>query len=94
MLNYCFWFNRLLTSIRNGLKNEDLQNKNKVLRKKIDLKHNMIGESIKMIEIKNTIEKISGTDARVLITGSNGTGKELIAHAIHKNSKRSKNTND
>ena len=50
----------------------------------------MIGDSLKIKEIQNIIEKISNTDARVLITGENGTGKELVAKAIHKSSSRSK----
>jgi len=82
--------NRLLTTIRHALNNETLKKENKVLRKKIDSKYTMIGESIKMLEIKKVIEKIANTDARVLITGENGTGKELVAHAIHKHSSRHK----
>jgi len=82
--------NRLLTTIRNALNTEDLKKENKVLRKKINDTKNMIGEAPKMLEIKNIIEKIATTDARVLITGENGTGKELVAHAIHKQSKRRK----
>ena len=82
--------NRLLTTIRNALNNQNLKKENKILRKKIGSKHNMIGQSNQIIDIKNIIEKISHTDARVLITGENGTGKELVAHSIHQNSKRNK----
>lgn len=82
--------NRLLTTIRNGLNNANLKVENKILRKKVDSTKNMIGESNHMNEIRNIIEKIGPTDARVLITGENGTGKELIAHAIHKKSSRNK----
>ena len=82
--------NRLLTSIRNGLSNQNLNNENKILRKKINSGKEIIGNSEKISEIKKIIEKISETNARVLITGHNGTGKELVAHAIHKQSKRSK----
>jgi len=82
--------NRLLTTIRNALNNKILKTENKILRKKIDSKYEMIGESKEIKKVKSVIEKISETDARVLITGENGTGKELVAHAIHQNSKRKK----
>ena len=82
--------NRLLTTIRNALNNGNLKKENKVLRKKVEIKHNMIGSSTKIVEIKDIIQKIAQTDTRVLITGENGTGKELVAHAIHKNSNRNK----
>jgi len=82
--------NRLLTTIRNALSNKNLKTENQRLRKKIDSKYEMIGDSKEMKKVKSVIEKISGTDARVLITGENGTGKELVAHAIHQNSKRNK----
>jgi len=82
--------NRLLTTIRNALSNKNLKVENKILRKKIGSKYEMIGESKEIKKVKSVIEKISATDARVLITGQNGTGKELVAHAIHQNSKRNK----
>ena len=82
--------NRLLTTIRNALSNKNLKIENQRLRKKINSKYEMIGDSKEMKKVKSVIEKISGTDARVLITGQNGTGKELVAHAIHQNSKRNK----
>lgn len=82
--------NRLLTTIRNGLNNQTLKKENKILRKKVVNKDNMIGDSQKMNAIRNIIEKIAPTEARVLITGENGTGKELVAHSIHKQSNRSK----
>ena len=82
--------NRLLTTIRNGLNNQTLKKENKILRKKVGNKDNMIGDSQKMNAIRNIIEKIAPTEARVLITGENGTGKELVAHSIHKQSNRSK----
>ena len=82
--------NRLLTTIRNALDRENLQIQNKILQKKIHSKKDMIGDSVQMQEIRDIIQKIANTDVRVLITGENGTGKELIAHAIHKQSKRSK----
>ena len=82
--------NRLLTTIRNGLNNKNLKIENKILRTKINSKYEMIGESNGIENIKQIINKISTTDARVLITGENGTGKELVAHAIHQQSNRKK----
>ena len=82
--------NRLLTTIRNALSNKNLKTENNILRKKIGSKYEMIGESKEIKKVKSVIEKISATNARVLITGQNGTGKELVAHAIHQNSKRNK----
>ena len=86
--------NRLLTTVRNGLNTNKLKNENKSLKKRFKSDNQMIGDSLKIKEIQNIIEKISNTDARVLITGENGTGKELVAKAIHKSSSRSKNSND
>ena len=82
--------NRLLTTIRNALNNKNLKRENKFLKKKINSKYEMIGLSNPMIEVQKIINKIANTDARVLITGENGTGKELVAHAIHRTSNRSK----
>lgn len=82
--------NRLLTTIRNALNTKNLKTENKILRKKINSKYQMIGDSDKIKKVKAIIEKIADTDARVLITGENGTGKELVAHAIHQKSKRHK----
>jgi DNA-binding NtrC family response regulator len=82
--------NRLLTTIRNALSNKNLTTENRILRKKIDSKYKIIGESEELQQVQEIIQKISATDARVLITGENGTGKELVAHAIHQNSKRHK----
>ena len=82
--------NRLLTTIRNALNNKNLKRENKFLKKKINSKYEMIGSSNPMIEVQKIINKIANTDARVLITGENGTGKELVAHAIHRTSNRSK----
>tara|TARA_B100000945_G_scaffold314846_1_gene313040 strand:- start:7648 stop:8805 length:1158 start_codon:yes stop_codon:yes gene_type:complete len=82
--------NRLLTTIRNALNTKNLKTENKILRKKINSKYQMIGDSDKIKKVKAIIDKIADTDARVLITGENGTGKELVAHAIHQKSKRHK----
>lgn len=82
--------NRLLNTVRNALDLKELVVENKNLKKKISQKYEMIGESKAIDHIKNLIEKVSPTDARVLIVGANGTGKELVAHWIHEKSERSK----
>ena len=82
--------NRLLNTIRNGLDRKNLVIQNKVLKKKVSKKYQMIGNSPELTKIHQMIELVAPTDARVLITGANGTGKELIAHAIHEKSERSK----
>ena len=81
--------NRLLTTVRNALDRKELVAANKRLKKKVSKKYEMIGESSEIRQIKEMIEKVAPTDARVLITGSNGTGKELVAHWIHQKSARS-----
>ncbi|TVQ77292.1 MAG: sigma-54-dependent Fis family transcriptional regulator [Flavobacteriales bacterium] len=81
--------NRLLTTVRNALDRQSLKVENKILRKKVKSAYTMIGVSEALERIRNMIDKIAPTDARVLITGSNGTGKELVAHAIHSQSDRS-----
>ncbi len=82
--------NRVLTSLRNALEHKELVIENITLKKKVSKKYEMIGESEKMQQIKEIIDKVAPTDARVLITGENGTGKELVAHWIHQKSKRHK----
>jgi two-component system nitrogen regulation response regulator NtrX len=81
--------NRLLTTVRNALDRKELVVENKILKKKVSKNYQMIGESPEIEAIKNMIEKVAPTDARVLITGSNGTGKELVAHWVHEKSPRS-----
>ena len=81
--------NRLLQTVRIALDRKDLVVENKRLKKKISKNYQMIGESEKILEIKAIIEKVAITDARVLITGENGTGKELVAHWLHQKSERS-----
>ncbi|MBU2905991.1 MULTISPECIES: sigma-54 dependent transcriptional regulator [Arenibacter] len=83
--------NRLLTTVRNALDRKDLVVENKILKKKVSKNYEMIGESKEISVIKEMIEKVAPTDARVLITGSNGTGKELVAHWIHEKSERNAN---
>ncbi len=82
--------NRLLTTVRNALDRKELVVENKILKKKVSKNYEMVGESKEITGIKDIIEKVAPTDARVLITGSNGTGKELVAHWIHEKSQRVK----
>ncbi len=81
--------NRLLTTVRNALDRKELVVENKILKKKVSKNYEMVGESKAIQAIKDIIDKVAPTDARVLITGSNGTGKELVAHWIHQKSERS-----
>ena len=80
--------NRLLNAVKNALDKNKLLVENKMLKKKIGKSVEMIGESKAIKQIKAIIDKVAPTEARVLITGPNGTGKELVAHAIHQNSQR------
>ncbi|WP_190809391.1 sigma-54 dependent transcriptional regulator [Flagellimonas sp. S3867] len=81
--------NRLLTTVRNALDRKELVVENKILKKKVSKNYEMVGESKEIDVIKDMIEKVAPTDARVLITGPNGTGKELVAHWLHEKSQRS-----
>ncbi|MEO6883372.1 MAG: sigma-54 dependent transcriptional regulator [Bacteroidia bacterium] len=80
--------NRLLVTIRNALDKSTLVTETKVLKKKISKTFDMIGESKGISQIKEMIERVAPTDARVLITGGNGTGKELVARWLHEKSTR------
>jgi DNA-binding NtrC family response regulator len=80
--------NRLLTTVRNALDKKELLVENTILKKKVSKNYEMVGESDAINVIKDMIEKVAPTDARVLITGPNGTGKELVAHWIHEKSFR------
>ncbi len=89
--------NRLLNSVRIALdrkslikQNRTLQDENKALKRKVSEKYEMIGNSDALNEIREMINKVASTEARVLITGPNGTGKELVAHHIHEKSDRNK----
>ncbi|WP_339611188.1 sigma-54 dependent transcriptional regulator [uncultured Planktosalinus sp.] len=82
--------NRLLNTVRIALDRKELVVENKKLKKKVSKNYEMVGESIAIKHIKAIIEKVAPTEARVLITGANGTGKELVAHWIHEKSERSK----
>ncbi len=81
--------NRLLNTVRNALDRKKLVVENKILKKKVSKNYEMIGDSEAINHIKDMIEKVAPTEARVLITGPNGTGKELVAHQIHEKSERS-----
>ncbi|MCB0387618.1 MAG: sigma-54-dependent Fis family transcriptional regulator [Winogradskyella sp.] len=81
--------NRLLNTVRIALNSKELVVENKMLKKKVSKNFEMIGESEAITNIKGMIDKVAPTDARVLITGPNGTGKELVAHWLHQKSERS-----
>ncbi|MGB7786372.1 MAG: sigma-54 dependent transcriptional regulator [Salinimicrobium sp.] len=81
--------NRLLNTVRNALDRKELVVENTRLKKKVGKNLEMIGESPEISKIKDIIDKVAPTDARVLITGGNGTGKELVAHWLHQKSDRS-----
>ena len=81
--------NRLLNSVRHALENKSLVSENIILKKQVVKKYQIIGESIEIKAIHNLIDKVASTEARVLITGENGTGKELVAHNLHQKSRRS-----
>ena len=82
--------NRLLITIRNAMDKSRLITETKVLKKQVSKTYEMIGESPAMVQIKEMIEKVAPTNAKVLITGKNGTGKELVAHWLHEKSSRAK----
>lgn len=83
-----FDLGRLEITLRNALDKSVLQRETKTLKKKISKKNEMVGDSEVMQHVKDMIDKVAPTDARVLITGPNGSGKELVARAIHESSKR------
>ncbi|PTN10290.1 DNA-binding NtrC family response regulator [Mangrovibacterium marinum] len=81
--------NRLLITIRNAMDKSSLLTETKVLKKKVSKKYEMVGKSGAIKKIIDMADRVAPTDARVLITGSNGTGKELIARRLHEKSNRS-----
>jgi len=81
--------NRLLSTVRNALDKKSLVQEVKTLKKKVSKKYTMVGQSTGMEELRALIEKVAPSEARVLITGPNGSGKELVAHHIHEKSERS-----
>ena len=80
--------NRLLITIRNAMDKSNLVTETRVLKRKVSRVQEMIGESAPIKKIKETIEKVAPTDARILITGENGVGKELVARWVHEKSNR------
>lgn len=81
--------NRILITTKNALESKTLKQETKQLRKKVVAKGaTMVGESAAIMRVRDIINKVAPTEARVLITGQNGTGKEVIAHLIHENSAR------
>lgn len=82
--------NRLLLTTQHAIEHKSLVQETKVLRKKIGARNKMVGESAAIERVRAVIEKVAPTEARVMITGANGTGKEVVAHLIHENSARAK----
>jgi two-component system nitrogen regulation response regulator NtrX len=82
--------NRLLITIRNALERGSLISQTKVLKKQVSKKFEIVGSSTPIMVVKEMIDRVAPTEARVLITGSNGTGKELVAHQIHEKSNRAR----
>ena len=82
--------NRLLVTIRNAMDKSTLVTETKVLKKKVSKTFDMVGESKAIAQIQEMIERVAPTDARVLITGGNGSGKELVARCLHEQSERAK----
>ncbi|HPT21463.1 MAG TPA: sigma-54 dependent transcriptional regulator [Bacteroidales bacterium] len=82
--------NRLLITIRNAMDKSTLITQTQVLKNKVSKIYDMVGESEAIKKVKEMIDKVAPTEARVLITGANGTGKELVAHQIHEKSNRAK----
>ncbi len=83
--------NRLLVTIRNAIEKKDLVKETTILKRKVSKTYDMIGESEAILKVKSMIDKVAPTDARVLITGNNGTGKELVARWLHEKSNRAEN---
>ena len=81
--------NRLLITVRNALDRESLLKETKSLRKKVSRKYEMVGQSAELQAVREMVDKVALTEARVLITGPNGSGKELVAQSIHEKSNRS-----
>ncbi|HEX2920223.1 MAG TPA: sigma-54 dependent transcriptional regulator [Bacteroidales bacterium] len=82
--------NRLLITIRNAMDKSKLITQTQVLRNKVSKMYEIVGESEPILQVKQMIDRVAPTEARVLITGANGTGKELVAHQIYEKSNRSK----
>ncbi len=81
--------NRLMITLRNAMDKTNLITETRALKKRVSQKYRMVGESTSMDKVREMINRVAPTDARVLITGKNGTGKELVARQLHEKSKRS-----
>ena len=81
--------NRILITLKNATEKTSLVKETRILRKKTDSRYTIVGESEAIMHVKDVIARVAPTDARVLITGGNGTGKELVAHNLHQQSNRS-----
>jgi len=82
--------NRLLITIRNALERGSLITQTKVLKKQVSKRYEIVGNSPAILKVKEMIDRVAPTEARVLITGANGTGKELVAHQVHEKSNRAR----
>ncbi len=82
--------NRLLITIKNALEKGSLVTETRALKKKVSKKYEMVGESKALLKVKDMIDRVAPTDAKILITGDNGTGKELVARQLHEKSNRAK----
>ncbi len=82
--------NRLLITIKNALEKGSLVTETRALKKKVSKKYEMVGESKALLKVKDMIDRVAATDAKILITGDNGTGKELVARQLHEKSNRAK----
>jgi DNA-binding NtrC family response regulator len=82
--------NRLLITIRNAMDKSTLITQTQVLKNKVSKMYEIVGESDAIMKVKEMIDRVAPTEARILITGANGTGKELVAHQIHEKSSRAK----
>jgi len=82
--------NRLLITIRNAMDKSSLISQTQVLKSKVSKIYEIVGESEAIMQVKSMIDRVASTEARVLITGANGTGKELVAHQIHEKSNRAR----
>lgn len=82
--------NRLLITIRNAMEKSTLITQTQVLKKQVSKMYEIVGDSEAIMQVKEMIDRVASTEARILITGANGTGKELVAHQIHEKSHRAK----
>ncbi|MBT4141246.1 MAG: sigma-54-dependent Fis family transcriptional regulator, partial [Candidatus Latescibacteria bacterium] len=82
---------KVLLAVEHAHQTKELAAENQTLKQQIETRHEMVGESVAIQSIRDQISKVAPSNGRVLILGDSGTGKELIARAVHKNSRRAKN---